>query len=129
MDPHSIFLEIPMKKLVLVLFLALLAGCSSMGKSVDIEKAYGLEGKTIAEVRETLGDPMHESFDAYGNGTMVYMHYKMRAKTTNYIPVVNLFKSGYDSKRQQATLTFENGRVSGVSAGGGSMETRTGLIQ
>jgi len=55
---------------------------------------------TEAELVQWLGEPQWRSSSSNGGAMLRWMHHKMRLKATNFIPIVNLFHTGADTKNK-----------------------------
>lgn len=78
------------------------------------------EGKTTkAEVKTLLGEPFDVSFMANGDEQWKYFYTRSKVKGTTYVPIVNLFESGVDSKTDTLTILIsEEGIVKRIGEGG-----------
>ena len=118
----------PMRYLLILVSLALLAGCAAYGnkKITDPEIVAKVEkGKsTKANVKEILGNPDTVDFSDTGLEKWIYVYTKHQTRGATFIPVVGMFAGGADVKTDTLTVQFDKDGVvmnvgGGQSTGGG----------
>jgi outer membrane protein assembly factor BamE (lipoprotein component of BamABCDE complex) len=115
----------------------ILGGCASAGNKVlKNEDAKSVAAKiekgktTKADVRRMFGDPMTTSYTDSGNEIWKYEFTKTHSKVVNFIPVVNLFKSGAEGKKKELVVFFDqNGVVKNYSMSTSDVDLDTSLFQ
>ena len=119
-----------MRKLLWLASALLLAGCASAGTKVSEQQAQSFQvGKsTYAEVVATLGNPTSTTTSSNGNRIAVYSYAAVQSQPQNFIPVVNRFASGYDTKKSAVAFNFDaQGILTHTSSTQGEMAVGTNL--
>lgn len=74
--------------------------------------AFVIEGKTTKEdLKAKLGDPTAVSFTDGGNEIWTYTYSRATAQAVNYVPIVNLFARGFDTKTKRLIVMFNKDNV------------------
>ncbi len=126
-----------MKLIISFLCALILSACATQGNQTIKEETQSsvstkvMEGKTTkAEVRQLFGDPMSTTFTDSGNEIYKYEFIDSQAKAINFIPFVNLFKSGMEGTKKTLTILFDSqGIVKKYSMDASKYETNTGIIK
>ncbi len=115
----------------------MLGGCVSTGNKV-LKTANSrtvsqkiIRGETTKEqVRAAYGDPISTSFTDSGNEIWKYEWDKTHSKIINFIPLVNLFASGFKGKKKELTVFFnQKGIVKNYAISSSKIDTNTSLFQ
>ena len=100
--------------MICFLFALALSACATYGNQSIKEETQSsvsskmIEGKTTkAEVRQLFGDPISTTFTDAGNEIYKYKFIDSQAKAINFIPIVNIFKSGMDGTKKTLTILFD----------------------
>jgi hypothetical protein len=101
-----------------VLVVLCLAGCASRGNEVlrtqdpATVDLYVVDGKTTRdEVQGVYGAPLQSSFLNEKNEVWTYRWARASAQGQNFIPVVGLFVRGYDVRRKELVIVFDQRNV------------------
>ncbi|MFA6130186.1 MAG: outer membrane protein assembly factor BamE [Candidatus Omnitrophota bacterium] len=120
-----------MKKLILLSTLVFLVGCATVGKPIDQNKISQIkEGVTTEqEVVDILGSPYMKTLSSDGKIIMLYQYAKVKNRTSNFIPVVNIFSSGMDIRQQMLTILInKDGKVERYTMNDSNSEINSGLV-
>lgn len=114
-----------MRKRYLLIGLLFVIGCttvSSGNKRIIQEDVLSQikEGKTTkAEVKTLLGEPLDVSFMTNGDEQWKYFYTRAKVKGATYVPIVNIFEGGVESKTDTLTILIsEEGIVKRIGEGG-----------
>ncbi len=94
--------------------------------SVDAKLSKGM---TQTEVRGLFGDPISLSFTDGGKEIWRYRFDLLQPKAVNFIPYVNLVKSGQEGKRKELVILFNDEQlVEKHTMANSAIEVNTGLL-
>lgn len=127
---------------IMVVLVSALGGCMSSGHKMDQSRVDQIQKgvTTRAEVEANLGAPDGVAIMPDGGRMLMYNYYEAKSQARNFIPVVGMFGSGADTRRQTLQIvvgpnnvvrdyemTDRTGQTNyGVGYGGGShMEQAT----
>ena len=98
-----------MKKLVLIVFAWLAAGCASSGIQVTPEQLAGFKegATTMNDVIAKLGQPNTSMRNFDGTQTIVYSYSQTQIRPATFIPVVGALAGGADMKMNMAMFRFD----------------------
>ncbi len=120
-----------MKKIMpLILLVALLAACISMGRKIDQSAADRIEkGKTTrGEVINLIGSPDRITRSASGDTIFMYSYIRATPKPATFIPIVGALVGGSNVQHQMFMVTFgADGVVKDFSSTYGATEADMGL--
>lgn len=121
-----------MKKIILLLFLVILInGCATVGKNIDQNKVNQIkEGVTTEqEIIAILGVPYMKTLSSDGKTIMLYQYTKVKNRTSNFIPVANMFVSGMDMRQQMLTILIgKDGKVEKYTLNDSNTALNSGLL-
>ncbi|MDD5568465.1 MAG: outer membrane protein assembly factor BamE [Candidatus Omnitrophica bacterium] len=120
-----------MKNLILLAITIVLAGCASVGKSIDQNKMSQIkEGVTTEqEVIAILGKPYMKTLFSDGKITMMYQYTKVKNRASNFIPIYNIFSSGMDMQQQMLTILIDkSGKVEKYTMNDSNTAINSGLV-
>lgn len=98
-----------MKNLLpLIAIAVILTACASSGRKLDQSKVDQIKQDvtTKAEVLKLIGSPENITKDGNGNTTFSYTYFYASSKGENFIPVVNMFAGGVNTKSQSVSIQF-----------------------
>ena len=97
-----------MRTLIPFILAALLTACASSGRKLDQSKVDLIKQDvtTRQEVLKLIGSPENITKDGSGNTTFLYQYFHASAKGANFVPVVNLFAGGVNTKSQSVMIQF-----------------------
>lgn len=102
-----------MHRIGLVVLLAMLAGCVSIGTKVDETTLTQFErGRTrYQDVLTVLGKPNTSTLNSDGSRQIAYVYTQSQMKPQNFIPIVAAFTQGASSETSTVTLDFDSSQV------------------
>ena len=103
-----------MKKIGIILVVALLTACASYGTKINSDYVSKIKkGETTEkEIVANLGNPMSVGLGPDGQKFLMYMHTYSQAKAATFIPIVGAFAGGADTSTQMLQLWVDaNGVV------------------
>jgi hypothetical protein len=99
-------------------FLAVTAGCFSMGNAAIKQESEAsiatkvVEGKTtMAEIKSLFGPPTNTSFTDSGLLIWTYDYAHMKMDAVTFIPLVNIFKGGGSGTKKQFVVLFDEKQI------------------
>jgi outer membrane protein assembly factor BamE (lipoprotein component of BamABCDE complex) len=102
-----------MKKLILILIIALLAGCASVGRKLDVTAVDKVvKGQSKQEVTALIGSPDSKatSMNSFTGQTIevwVYSFMTYESSPANFIPVVGALAGSAQMQQELLTITFD----------------------
>ena len=128
-----------MRKIVasFLLLCLFLTGCISTGNRVlksETSETLGakiVEGKTTKqEIKTMFGEPFQVSFTDSGMEIYHYEFTEAESKAINFVPVLNLFDSGYEGTKKSLVVLFDkNNVVTRYSLDTSAVDIRRGLFK
>ncbi|AEP36090.1 hypothetical protein [Taylorella asinigenitalis] len=114
---------------------AIISGCASSGnaaiKDVTVEelKETVVKGKTTKyDIRAYYGEPNELTYND-GYEIWVYRYGESTSHVTNFIPVVDMFSSGNDSKGKSIIFEFnKNGTVRNYTISSSTDTSKSGIL-
>lgn len=116
--------------LLVVLLVACLAGCYSVGRKIDQSAVDSIKkGETTRDqVVNMLGSPELITRTGSGDTIFVYNYIRATAKPSTFIPYVGIFMGGANMQHQMTRVTFgPDGIVKDFSITQGATESSMGL--
>lgn len=101
-----------MKHIWTLVLLAIISGCASAGRPIDLAALQKLEKgiSTQNDVRAAMGAPMSAGIIPDGKSYFMYIFSRSQIKAESMIPIVGLFAGGSKTDIQTLQIWFdENG--------------------
>lgn len=97
------------KRLLILCFFALLAGCASSGVRVTEAQTSGfVKGETSkSDVLNALGKPTSQLRMSDGTSTLIYSYSEISTRPATFIPYIGLFVGGADTRSNSVILKFD----------------------
>jgi hypothetical protein len=118
-------------KLAVIMGVAgVLAACAASGVQVTEQQAQSFTvGKsTYSDVVGALGEPTTVTSSSNGNRVAIYSYAAASARPQNFIPIINRFASGYDTKSSAVRFVFDsNGILKETTSTQNNMGTGTNI--
>ncbi len=119
-----------------VFFVALAAGCASVGnEQLRNETETSVQGKIIegkttkSQIRGAFGSPLKTTFTDGGLEVATYEFTNVSADAISYVPIVNLFGASASGKKKELVVLFDkSGIVQRYSMSESDVKQKTGLF-
>jgi outer membrane protein assembly factor BamE (lipoprotein component of BamABCDE complex) len=108
-----------------------LAGCAGTGTKVSEEQAQSFQvgRSTYNDVVAALGQPTTVTTSTGGGRVASYTYAAVSAQPQNFIPYIGPLVSGYDTKSNAVTFTFDGaGILRNTTSTQGNSSVGTGLV-
>ena len=118
------------KLLSLILLVAWLAGCVSIGRKIDQAAADSIKKgiTTRQDVVNMLGSPELITRSSNGDTIFIYNYTRATAKPATFIPYIGPFVGGANIQHQMTSVTFgANGVVKDFATTQGGTESSLGI--
>lgn len=117
--------------LIGALTVLLFAGCASVGHEMDMSQTQQIKKgvTTRADVEKMFGSPTSVTGRADGSVIATWFYSKASNTARNFIPVVNLVSTKFDTKNQMLYVTFDQaGHVTDYTFSEGGSPINAGLV-
>jgi len=98
---------------LIIICLILISGCATVGTQINQANLAQIKKgvTTQKEVISLMGQPYMQTITSDGKIIMMYQYTKVKNRTANFIPVVNILAGGMDMKQQILQILIDENDI------------------